>query len=80
MRKILLSLTAVAGLFAAGVATSAAAAPVGIEVAPAASMVQPVQYYYGDPNWRARRAYWHHRRWERHRYHRWLRHHYYRGW
>ncbi len=75
MRKTLLSLTAVAGLFAAGVATSAAAAPVGVEVAPiAAPMVQPVQYYYGHPDWRARRA-WRHRAWERRREWYWRHHH-----
>ncbi len=81
MRKTLLALTAVVGLCAAGVATSAAAAPVGVEVTPAAPMVQPVQYYYGHPGWH-RRVYWRHREWERRRHWYW-RHHahpYYRRW
>ncbi len=73
MRMTLLSLTAVAGLFAAGVATSAAAAPVRAEVTRAAApMVQHVDYYRGYHSRRA--AYWHHRREERHEYHRWMRH------
>ncbi len=72
MRKTLLSLTAVAGLLAAGIATSAVAAPVGVTVAPAAaSMVQPVAYYGGYHGRRA--AHWHRSRFVRHEYHHWVR-------
>ncbi len=64
MRKTLLSLTAVAGLLTAGLATSAAAAPVRVEAAPvAAPMAQPVNYYYRS-DWRAR-ADWRHSEWHR---------------
>ncbi len=71
MHMTLSSLTAVACLFAAGGATSAAAAPVRAGATPAAvPMVQSVAYYAGYHSRRA--AYWHHRRVERHEYHRWV--------
>ncbi len=79
MRKTLLTLTALAGLVGAGVVSSASAAPAELIVAPAASLVQPVQYYYGGnrEDWRARE--WRHREWERHRHwEEW--HRYHRGW
>ncbi len=80
MRKTLLSLTAVAGLLTAGLATSAAAAPVRLEAAPVATpLAQPV-YYYGRGDWRARAA-WRHRQWER-RHWEWVHRHryYHHGW
>ncbi len=74
MRKALLTLTALAGLFGAGALTPASAQPVAAGFDPAA--VQTVQYYggyggYGGYGWR-------HRDWERHR--RWVEwHRYHRG-
>lgn len=78
MRKTLLSLTALAGLLTAGIATSVAAAPLRVEAAPvAAPLVQPVVYYN---DWRARE--WRHREWERRRHWEWVHHHHYyhHGW
>ena len=66
MRKTLLSLTALAALFGAGLTASAQAAPTLTDGA----TVQTVQFY-GPP----RGAYWHHEHW---REHEWRRHVYWR--
>jgi hypothetical protein len=78
MRKTLLTLTALAGLVGAGVATSASAAPARLDTVPASELVQNVQYYHcGGPGWRhhewerhRRWVHYHHRRWDE-RHHRW---------
>ena len=74
MRKTLLTLTALAGLVGAGGIGRASAATTGLETVPAASLVQPVQYYGYNHGWHHR--YYQHRRWVE--YHRW--HHGYRRW
>ncbi len=78
MRKTLLTLTALAGLFGAGIAADAAPVHPGA-MAPAPLVL--AQYYGGPeggfygpgPDWRERE--WRHREWERHRreaeWHRW---------
>jgi len=80
MRKTLLSLTALAGLLTAGVATSVAAAPVRVESAPVAAPLVQTVAYYGHDDWRARE--WRHREWERRRQWEWAHHHHYyhHGW
>ena len=70
MRKILLTLTAVAGLAGAGVASQATAKTIGLENIPAASLVQPVQYYGGYRGYGWHHRYWRHRRWEERHWHR----------
>ncbi|WP_158747319.1 hypothetical protein [Acidisphaera sp. L21] len=76
MRKTLLTLTALAGLIGAGAIGSASAAPVArLDTVPAASLVQPIQYYggYHHREWRHRQWVRHHR-WEERRWrhgHRW---------
>ena len=72
MRKALLTLTALAGLVGAGAIGTASAATIRLDGVPAASLVQPVQYYGYHRGYD--REEWRHRRWvEYHRYHRWHR-------
>ena len=81
MRKSLLALIALAGLVGAGAVTSASASP-----APAAGLVQTVQYYGGGYGYGPRAGEWREREWRRHewwRHHRWEEHRWheaYRGW
>ena len=66
MRKVLMSLTALAALAGAGVISEANAAPVPTPTHVQGATVQTVQYYYGRP------VYWHHHHWRRwHHWHHW---------
>ena len=77
MRKALFSLTILAGLSAAGIAS---AQPVWVEAPPPGYGYAPPGYGYAEAgyDWRARE--WRHREWERHRrWEEWHRYHDERG-